>query len=94
MIGEEFPYEKLFGELKKSDYRFVATSPSGGIAPENVADNAQIAVILGNEPRGLPKDVEALCDEIVTVPIENTVESLNVATAGAVVLYGIKRSRI
>ena len=94
VIDEEFPYEKLFEELKKSDYRFVATSPSGGIAPENVADNAQIAVILGNEPRGLPKEIEALCDEIVTVPIENTVESLNVATAGAVVLYGIKRSRI
>ena len=51
-------------------------------------------MILGNEPRGLPKEIEALCDEIVTVPIENTVESLNVATAGAVVLYGIKRSRI
>ena len=55
VIDEEFPYEKLFEELKKSDYRFVATSPSGGIAPENVADNAQIAVILGNAPRGLPK---------------------------------------
>ena len=94
VIDEGFPYEKLFEELRKSDYRFVATSPSGGIAPENVTDNTQIAVILGNEPRGLPKEIEALCDEIVTVPIENTVESLNVATAGAVVLYGIKRSRI
>ena len=94
VIDEEFHTEKLFEELKKSEYSFVATSPSGGISPEEVADNSQIAVILGNEPRGLPKEIEALCDEIVTVPIENTVESLNVATAGAVVLYGIKRSRI
>ncbi|MDP6162327.1 MAG: RNA methyltransferase [Acidimicrobiales bacterium] len=94
VIDEKFSTEKLFEELKKSEYRFVATSPSGGITPEDVADNSQIALILGNEPRGLPKEIEVLCDEIVTVPIENTVESLNVATAGAVVLYGIKRSRI
>ena len=58
------------------------------------AGDSPIAVILGNEPRGLPKEIEALCDDIVTVPIEDTVESLNVATAGAVILYGIKRSLI
>ncbi|MCH2408365.1 MAG: RNA methyltransferase [Acidimicrobiales bacterium] len=94
VLEERFPYNKLFEELKKSDYKSVATAPSGGIAPEDVAENSRIAVILGNEPRGLPKKIEALCDDIVTVPIEDTVESLNVATAGAVILYGIKRSLI
>jgi TrmH family RNA methyltransferase len=94
VLEEGFPYKTLFEELKKSDYRSVATSSSGGITPEDVPSNSQIAVILGNEPRGLPKEIEDLCDDIVTVPIENTVESLNVATAGAVVLYGIKRSLI
>ena len=93
-LKEELSHKKLFEELKKSDYRSVATAPSGGIAPEDVAGDSPIAVILGNEPRGLPKEIEALCDDIVTVPIEDTVESLNVATAGAVILYGIKRSLI
>ncbi len=92
ILEESFPYVELFKELSNFDYRSIATSSSGGSAPEDIPTDTQIALILGNEPRGLPKEVEGLCDKIVTIPTEKSVESLNVATAGAVMLYEIKRS--
>lgn len=45
------------------------------------------AWLFGNEARGLPIEVLALADRIVSVPIYGRAESLNLATAAAVCLY-------
>jgi TrmH family RNA methyltransferase len=46
------------------------------------------AWLFGNEAWGLPDDVLALADETVAVPIYGRAESLNLAAAAAVCLYG------
>lgn len=51
------------------------------------------AVVLGSEAHGLPGEVAAACDEAVFVPLAGHAESLNVAVAGAVVLYEAARQR-
>jgi RNA methyltransferase, TrmH family len=43
--------------------------------------------VLGAEREGLPDDVVAACDEVASIPIAPTAESLNVAVAGAIALY-------
>jgi TrmH family RNA methyltransferase len=43
--------------------------------------------IFGNEARGLPKDVAALADEVVAIPMRGRAESLNLATAVAITLF-------
>lgn len=45
------------------------------------------AWLFGNEARGLPSEVTALADRVVSVPIYGRAESLNLATAAAVCLY-------
>jgi tRNA G18 (ribose-2'-O)-methylase SpoU len=50
-----------------------------------------VAVLLGNEPRGLAPEVIAACDGTLSVPTVGQVESLNVAAAGAVLLYGLQQ---
>jgi TrmH family RNA methyltransferase len=49
------------------------------------------AFVLGAEREGLPKDVVAECDELATIPLAANAESLNVATAGALALYELRR---
>ena len=49
--------------------------------------------VLGAEREGLPPEVEAECDELVTIPMPGTAESLNVAAAGAIALYEWRRRR-
>tara|TARA_B100000131_G_scaffold64931_1_gene61345 strand:+ start:24028 stop:24780 length:753 start_codon:yes stop_codon:yes gene_type:complete len=92
ILPESFSYTLLFEELNSYGYRTIATASSGGLPPEDVLIDKQVALILGNEPRGLPEEIEDSCDKTITIPIEKSVESLNVATAGAIALYAIRRS--
>lgn len=47
------------------------------------------AVLLGSEGPGLDESIKSLCDILVTIPMAQNVavDSLNVATAGAIILY-------
>lgn len=78
--------------LSDSGYSCWATVPDGGVSPEDVPTDAPVAVLLGNEPRGLADEVVAACDGTLTVPTVGEVESLNVAAAGAVLLYGLQQA--
>jgi 23S rRNA (guanosine2251-2'-O)-methyltransferase len=43
--------------------------------------------VLGNETAGVSKEVEALCDERIKIPMKNGVESLNVAVTAALIAF-------
>lgn len=53
-----------------------------------------LAVAFGNEGNGLSADVLAHCTERIFIPMKNNAESLNVATAAAVVIYEGFRQRL
>ena len=52
------------------------------------------AIIFGQEGAGLPEDVSGALDLHVRIPMAETIDSLNVATAAAVVLYEAVRQRM
>ena len=52
-----------------------------------------VVCVFGSEARGLRPRVAAACDALIAVPMRGRIESLNVATAVAVVLYGILQRR-
>jgi len=51
------------------------------------------ALVLGGEGKGLSRLVGENCDLLVRLPMEGRVSSLNVASAGAVILYEAVRQR-
>lgn len=51
------------------------------------------ALLLGNEAWGLSVEAEAEVDRLVRIPMPGPVESLNVATAGAILLFEALRQR-
>jgi TrmH family RNA methyltransferase len=51
----------------------------------------RVTFVLGAEREGLPDDVLAACDELASIPLAAGAESLNVAAAGAIALYELKR---
>ena len=53
--------------------------------------SGRLAVVMGSEGAGLRRLVEETCDITVRLPIDPRVESLNVSTAAAVVLYELSR---
>ena len=53
----------------------------------------RVALVLGNETDGLSPAVRELCDGLLAIPMEGGVESLNVASAGAVAAFELRRRR-
>ena len=50
-----------------------------------------VALVLGNEALGIDREVLAVCDELIEIPVFGYKNSLNVASACAVVLFEILR---
>ncbi len=53
----------------------------------------RVALVLGNETDGLSAAVRAECDGTLAIPMHGGVESLNVASAGAVAAFELLRRR-
>jgi tRNA G18 (ribose-2'-O)-methylase SpoU len=74
--------------LKEEGIRLYAAEPhaaSGDI--RDVSFSARSCIILGAEGSGISPEVLALADERVFIPMRSGVDSLNVASASAILLY-------
>jgi TrmH family RNA methyltransferase len=71
--------------------RRVALAARGGKALEEIDLSGPTTFVLGAEREGLPEDVLSGCDERATIPLATEADSLNVAMAGAIALYELRR---
>ncbi|MBU1100968.1 MAG: RNA methyltransferase [Bacteroidetes bacterium] len=53
----------------------------------------KVAVVLGNEHRGISDEVKELADAVFYIPMHGMIQSLNVSVAAAVTLYEAQRQR-
>jgi tRNA G18 (ribose-2'-O)-methylase SpoU len=76
--------------LRDRGFRVLAMTPSESAVPLADAVGAdRVAVLLGSEGPGLTAEAVAAADAAVRVPMAEGVDSLNVATAGAVAFYAL-----
>lgn len=80
-------------EIKSSGVHVLATSSHKGIAIAEADLRRPVAFVIGNEGAGIPKDVLAEADEIVSIPQAAGVESLNAGIAASILLYEAARQR-
>ena len=52
-----------------------------------------IAIVIGNEGKGVGRLVKEKCDFVLSIPMYGKINSLNASNAAAVLLYGIRRAR-
>ncbi len=80
--------------LKERSFQIVATVTEGGVDLFEAPFAPKVAVLVGNEARGLSNEAKKVADLLVTIPMRGKAPSLNVAVATAVVLYElVRRSR-
>jgi TrmH family RNA methyltransferase len=80
--------------VRQAGGRLVAAVARGGVEPDAVCWSGHVALVLGGEGSGLSHEVVARCDERVTIPMADGVDSLNVAVAGGVLIYAARRQRV
>jgi tRNA G18 (ribose-2'-O)-methylase SpoU len=84
MLQQRNYYVVAVEQDKKATPLFKFKPPlSGGLTLEH----RKIALVLGNEVRGLSKSALKLCDEIVEIPMRGKKESLNVSVAAGIAMY-------
>ncbi len=65
----------------------------GGASIAGAAFPERVALVVGNEQRGLPATFLARCAAVMTIPQFAPVASLNVAIAASIAIYEINRGR-
>ena len=80
----------IIGELKKAQVKCLGTALNGANELEKVQKIDRFAICVGNEARGISKDVLQVMDDNIKITMHNDVESLNVAIALAILMYKLK----
>ena len=80
------------GELRHSGYEIAAVETSlHAVDLFDWRPNFPVCVVFGNEVDGIHPDISRLCDTHIRIPMLGLKHSLNVATAGGVVMYELLR---
>ncbi len=80
----------LIRKLKKEGVRVVAVELSAVAVPYTKwRPQFPLALILGNEVKGVSSALLKQCDEIVEIPMRGKKESLNVSVAAGIILFKV-----
>ena len=80
-------------ELKRQNLWIIGLDERGATDYDHFDFTGDCVLVLGREGAGLHDLVRRTCDHLLRIPMAGGVSSLNVSTAGAVVLYEAARQR-
>lgn len=84
----------LIKRLKKDKMQIIALEQSeSSIDIKEFKPRGKLALILGNEVKGIPKSILKKCDKIVEIPMRGKKESLNVSVAAGIAIYALLLKR-
>jgi RNA methyltransferase, TrmH family len=89
----QIPSSELIPLLRKRGVRMLATSSHKGTPLITVSWAPPLAIFIGNEGAGLPREIMHQMDETLVIPQAAPVESLNAGVAASIVLYEAARNR-
>jgi RNA methyltransferase, TrmH family len=84
---------QLIADYQQQGVRVISTTSFTETSYWDVDLRLPTLILLGNEGAGLSPELAALADLQVKIPMQPDVESLNVATAAALMLYEVRRQR-
>tara|TARA_B100000959_G_C14779023_1_gene540738 strand:- start:289 stop:756 length:468 start_codon:yes stop_codon:yes gene_type:complete len=85
-VADRVAPEEFFSAAIATEFSLWATSADGR-RPKPLDIDQRVALLLGEEGRGLEDSWLAFCEDTVGIALQNDVESLNVATAAAVLIH-------
>lgn len=80
-------------KLKQLGYWIVGLDGAGDKLYTGVDYTSSIALVVGNEGKGIRRLVKEHCDHLVRIPLHGKIESLNASVAGGLVMYEVAKQR-
>lgn len=84
---------QTINELKEQGVWIVGTEMTATKNFTEVDYTLPVALVIGNEGKGMRRLVKDKCDFLVKIPMKGGFESLNASVAGAIVMYEVMRKR-
>jgi TrmH family RNA methyltransferase len=84
-------WTEIFEWAGKSGFKTVATSATGATNYAALDWNEPRLLVLGSEAHGLPDELLAIVDDLISIPMQPPVESLNLAVAAGVIMFEARR---
>ena len=87
-------YDDIFvtiGALKKNGYKIFAAELSDDSVPlQDVKIPKKWVILMGHEGKGIAQEILDVCDEVVSIEMQEDVKSFNVAVAASLMMYTFK----
>src|ERR1035437_4365470 len=84
---------RTLNELKERNIWIIGTAEDAPKTLYQVDLKGPVALVLGAEGEGMRQLTRKTCDELISIPMQGAVESLNVSVASGVCLYEAVRQR-
>lgn len=78
---------QLIQQLRASDASVFGADPHSSISCVEAQSQQRIAIVIGNEAKGLRDEVKAAVTKNITIPMPGKAESLNAGIAAAILMY-------
>lgn len=80
-------------KLKDNNYWIVGTALENSVDYRDIDYNGKIALIIGNEGKGMSPLITKKCDFIAKIPMYGKTNSLNASVAAGIMIYEMVRNR-
>lgn len=76
---------------QKYNLSLVVADMSGEIIDDFKPQNKNIALVIGNEGRGVCRELMTMADATVRIPMQNDVESLNASVSAGIIMFNLRK---
>ncbi|NQU83873.1 MAG: RNA methyltransferase [Parcubacteria group bacterium] len=82
---------KTLKEIKKK-MKVFSTSVESGKSGESLKKHKEFCLVLGNETRGVDKNIQKISDDFIKIEMSKEMESLNVAVSAGIIFHEFYKS--
>ena len=84
---------KIRKKAKELEHQIVCADLSGPKFHYEINFSKKTIFVIGNEAQGISQEILSLSDQIVKIPLNGAIESLNAAVSGGIILYEYLRQQ-
>lgn len=89
-IFEDVTLSEFYDFIKDNTIKTYVTSLENAKPYHTISYAKRTMIILGNEGNGVSREIIEMCDQAITIPMYDDIESLNVSIAAALCMYKVR----